>query len=78
MHKKGFYPFSHSISGLLKECLKFEKDFQYLLDLKIQKLEIYYTGTRYPPMLKVSEEEAKEAIEIAEKVKEFILKKLNL
>ncbi len=78
LYKKGNYPFSHIISELLGECLKLDRDFQYLLRLKIQKVEIYYTASRYPPLLKVSEEEAKEAIEIAEKVRDFVLKKLGL
>ncbi len=62
---------------MIKECISFDKDFECLLDIKANKLTKYYTGTRYPPLLRVSEEEAREAIEIAEKVKEFVLKNLE-
>ena len=78
LYKKGSYPFSHVISDLLKDCLELDGHFKYLLKLKIQKVEIYYTGARYPPILRVSKHEAREAMEIAEKVKEFILKKIGL
>ena len=76
LYKKGNYPFTHIISELLKECLKLDGDFEHLLRMKVQKVEIYYTKARYPPLLEVTEEEAKEALEIAEKVRGFVLGKL--
>jgi len=41
----------------------------------VHQLEIYYTGARYPPLLDVSEEEAREVLKIAEIVRRgrFIL-----
>ncbi len=37
-----------------------------------------YAYIRYPGKIEVSQEEAEEAIEIAKKVREFVLKKLKL
>ena len=48
-----------------------------MLEIKVNILEDYYTGVRYPPLLEVKKEEAREAIDIAEKVKEFVLEKLE-
>ncbi len=78
LHKINKYPFTHSITKLIKEALRCDKDFEYLLAIKADSLEDYYTGVRYPPLIVVDEEEAKEAIEIAKKVREFILRKLKL
>ncbi len=52
-------------------------DFERLFEIRADKLDRYYTGTRYPPLLEVTEEDAKEAIEMAKKVREFILRKLR-
>ena len=78
LYKTGFYPFIHSISNLLEKCMKVDKDFEYLKNIGIHILEEYYIRTRYPIIKNITEEDAKEAIEIAEKVKEFILNKLNI
>lgn len=43
----------------------------------INVLEDYYTGTRYPPIIEISREEAEEAVEIARKVKDFVFEKLK-
>ncbi|WP_258393286.1 HEPN domain-containing protein [Nanobdella aerobiophila] len=72
------YPFIHNIKELINKCIKYNKDFEYLLNIKPEKLNKYYSGTRYPPFIIVNEEDAKEAIDIAEKVREFIYKKLNI
>ncbi len=77
LYKKNNYPFVHSINKLIDLCVKIDRDFEYLLKINADFLEDYYTGVRYPPLLRVSEEEAREAIKIAEKVKEFVLKKLE-
>ena len=63
--------------NLINLCKNVDKTFEFLLKIKADKLDKYYTGSRYPPLLKVSEEEAEEAIKIAEKVKDFVLKKLK-
>ena len=78
LEKFNKYPFIHSISELIELATELDADFEYLFNINAQTLDEYYTKTRYPPLLKVSEEEAWEAIKIAEKVKDFILKKLNI
>ncbi len=70
LHRTNSYPFTHSIT-------KLDKEFEYLLEIKADGLEDYYTGVRYSPLIVVDEREAKEAIEIAKKVRDFILKKLG-
>ncbi len=71
LEKVGSYPFTHSISTLIMECVKVDKDFEYLYDITADKLDKYYTGTRYPPIIKVNEEEAKKVVDILKKVKDF-------
>lgn len=59
-------------------CSKIDKDFEKLMDEKVVRLTIYAVDARYPEAIdyEPSLDEAKEAIEIAEKVKDFVLKKL--
>ena len=71
------YPFTHSITKLIEEALIYDKDFEYLLVIKAVSLEDYYTDVRYLPLI-VVDEEAKEAIEVAKKVRDFVLRKLGL
>jgi len=72
------YPRTHDIRELIKLCTKIDESFKYLFEIEADKLTIYATETRYPEYeFEVSEEEAKEAIEIAEKVRNFVLKKLE-
>ena len=70
------YPFEHSLTYLIKLCKDVDDDFEALFKMKAPKLGKYYTGTRYLPLLDVSEDEAREAVDIAEKIRKFILKKL--
>jgi len=58
------YPRTHDIRELIKLCMKIDESFKYLFEIEAD----YATETRYP-------EEAKEAIEIAEKVRNFVFKK---
>ncbi|MEM0480627.1 MAG: HEPN domain-containing protein [Candidatus Aenigmatarchaeota archaeon] len=72
---------THNLRFLIKECKKLDKDFESLEGLKeIDKISSYAVLARYDAKFSevISEQEAKEAIEIAEKVKEFVLKKLKL
>ncbi|OYT28161.1 MAG: DNA-binding protein [Thermofilum sp. ex4484_79] len=78
LDKKGTYPFTHDITLLINICKGIDLVFEYLLEIKADKLDKYYTGSRYPPMIEVSQEDAEEALGIAEKVRDFVLKKLNL
>ena len=77
LEKKGNYPFTHSIAFLIKSCIEVDRDFEYLYDIGAQELTKYYTVTRYLPLMHVPEEEARKALEIAEKVRGFVLKKLR-
>ncbi len=67
---------THNLNFLVDECIKIDKDFKSLLDLDLiifaKAIEV-----RYPTDYTVSEDEATEAIKVAEKVKEFIKKKLR-
>ncbi|MEM5828358.1 MAG: HEPN domain-containing protein [Candidatus Aenigmatarchaeota archaeon] len=73
---------THNLLFLVLECLKVDKDFEKLLEIKekLRQLSEYAIAARYTfeNLRKISEEEAKEAIEIAEKVRDFVLKKLKL
>ena len=77
LQKTGNYPFTHSLFNLLKLCNEKDSEFEILLQLGVLGLEAYYIRTRYPPLLKIEREEAEEAIKLAEKVREFVLRKLN-
>ena len=77
LYKLESYPFKHSIAYLIKECSKIDKEFEHLFEIRAHELSKYYTGSRYLPLLEISQEEAKKALEIAEKVRDFILKKIK-
>jgi len=77
LRKKGRYKFTHNTTKLILDTEE-KETINFLFEIKADKLDRFYTGTRYPPLIEVSEEEAKEAIGISEKVREFILKKLGL
>ena len=57
--------------------MKLEKDFRYLYEINADGLDDYYTGVRYPPLLEVDSGEAMESIEIARRVRDFVLGKLR-
>ncbi|MFH0948194.1 MAG: HEPN domain-containing protein [Elusimicrobiota bacterium] len=67
---------THNIAELIIECSKIDANFKSLYDIKANELTEYAVEIRYgeefyfPTM-----EEAIEAIEIAEKVREFVRKK---
>jgi len=72
---------THNLLFLARECYKIDRDFEEIL--KIKKLDFlsrFATELRYDKSFieSITEEDAKEAIEVAEKVKEFVLKKLNI
>ena len=52
LFKRGRFPFIHSIRGLIQSCTDIDKDFEYLFEIHADKLDRYYTGTRYPPYSK--------------------------
>jgi len=71
----------HNLRFLLEECRKIDGDFRKIFEYgDVDKISSYAVQTRYSVLFakEVSQEEAEEAIELAEKVKEFVLKKLNI
>jgi len=57
-------------------CINEDKEFEKLKDL--EGFAEYATEFRYPSYLEPTLEEAEEAIRIAEKVRELVVKKLNI
>ncbi|MGC8767443.1 MAG: HEPN domain-containing protein [Brevinematia bacterium] len=77
LHQKYFRK-THNVAELIELCKEVDQDFNKLYDLKVENLTPYATEIRYPEDFYIpSEEEAKEAVEIAEKAKSFILEKLK-
>ncbi len=76
VYKNIDFPKTHNIFYLIDICKKADTDFEYLLEIKSQILT-KYAYTRYPGIVPVSREDAKKAIKIAEKVREFVLNKLG-
>ena len=69
---------THIIAEIIRECLDIDPEFKELFKIKAQNLTDFAVGIRYAEDFYFpSTEETKEAIEIAEKVKEFVLKKLT-
>jgi len=69
---------THDIATLLELCLKKDKDFENLDIEKLEELTYYAVEVRYPETFYIpSFQEALEAVELAEKVKNFILNKLK-
>ncbi|MEM5820946.1 MAG: HEPN domain-containing protein [Candidatus Aenigmatarchaeota archaeon] len=72
-------PKTHDLKYIISLCKSIDKSFEQLFELKAEKLTIFSTHARYPEYeFEITREMAKEAIEIAEKVKDFVLKKLNI
>jgi len=69
---------THDILFLIKQCLLIDNEFNYLLELNADSLTSYAVEIRYPDDFYFpSLEEAKEAIEICEKVKQFVINKFK-
>ncbi len=68
---------THDISTLLELCIKLDKDFEAIDIDKIEQLTFYAVGVRYPDEFYVpTYKEAEEALNLAEKLWEFITQKL--
>ena len=72
------YPRTHRLAALVNLCSKIDPDFASLIDLGVDRLSAYATGLRYAedfymPTL----EEMREAIDIAQKTRVFVLGKLK-
>jgi len=69
---------THDILFLIKQCLLIDNEFNYLLEFNADSLTSYAVEIRYPDDFYFpSLEEAKEAIEICEKVKQFVINKFK-
>jgi len=69
---------THDIVALLEMCIEKDKEFKNLDTEKLGNLTFYAVDVRYPETLYTpSLEEAQETLELAEKVKSFVLKKLG-
>ncbi len=74
MKKSSYEKWIFIADGDLKEE---DDEFEYLYEIKANKLTRYAVEVRYPDEFYIpSIEEAKEAVEIAKKVKSFIRRKL--
>ena len=71
---------THNLRFLLEECKKIDKDFEKIDDESLDILSSFATFTRYDvKSLKVIDKmKAELAIKTAEKVKDFVIKKLNI
>lgn len=67
---------THDIAKLINECSKVDKGFNSLFEFGVTELTDYAVESRYDILFFPSEDEAKDSIEIAEKVKKFFLTKL--
>jgi len=65
------------LEDLIMLAMQIDNSFIELIEFA-KKLTPYAVEIRYPLFEEPTEEEAKEAIEIAEKIKEFILKRISL
>jgi len=69
---------THDILFLIKQCSLIDYEFKYLLEINADSLTSYAVEIRYPDDFYFPDiQEAKEAIEICEKVKEFVNNKLK-
>ena len=72
---------THNLIYLARECYKLDKDFEEILKIKeLESISRFATATRYDISFfqSLTEMDAREAVEIAQKIRDFILKKLKL
>lgn len=69
---------SHNLEALLNLCSRIDQDFQELAEMGVNKLTRYATSLRYgEEFYSPSLAEVNQAIELAEKVRGFVRKKLR-
>ncbi|GBC92848.1 hypothetical protein HRbin15_01325 [bacterium HR15] len=72
------YPKTHRIAVLVGLCSQIDPEFQTLMDWEVDRLSRYATTLRYgEEFYTPSLEETREAIELAEKTKAFVLTRLK-
>jgi len=52
------YPFIHNIAELIRNCMRVNEEFRYLLEIKADKPDKYYTGIGCPLILRISKDES--------------------
>ena len=69
---------THDLRELVLLCSKVEREFLEILEIS-KRLTDYAVDVRYPVLIEEPTiEEAEEAIEMAEKIKKFVLKRLSI
>ena len=69
---------THNVLFLLELCKEIDESFKELEQYDLEMLTAFASITRYPEFrIDIDENDAKEAIKIAEKVRNFVLKKLE-
>jgi len=76
--KKRKFMKTHDIKELLELCIQEDKEFEKLKELEIEYLKEYSSNIRYPYFYEPEREEVLESLEKVEKVREFVLKKLDI
>lgn len=72
------YPRSHNLEALLNLCSRIDHDFQELGELGVNELTRYATSLRYgEEFYSPSLAEVNQAIELAERVRDFVRNKLR-
>lgn len=73
-----FFEKTHSLWKLAKLCASKDKEFLNLEE-ELKTLDAYYIESRYPSEVKVySRQECKKVLDIAQKLGQFIVNKINL
>ncbi|ODS36883.1 MAG: hypothetical protein A7316_02265 [Candidatus Altiarchaeales archaeon WOR_SM1_86-2] len=71
---------THDLEDLLVFCMDFDPEFENLKE-ECVLLNEYITGARYPgdlPFESIGKDDAREAIEAADKIEEFVLKRIDI
>ena len=68
---------THDILDLLSLCIESDADFERLKSKDLEKFKEYATEFRYPTLFEPTMEEAEEAIETAESVRNAVMEKLE-
>jgi len=78
LHNKSFEK-THQLDDLLRSCMALDNDFASFID-EVSFLNGYYIESRYPLNIKedIFMEEAREALEAASKIRNFVLAKVEI
>ncbi len=68
---------THNIAKLIEMCSRIDGDFEYLFEIDADTLYPIGITIRYPSDFEISVSEARDFVKTAEKVKEFVLKKIE-